>query len=149
MLVIADLTVVDHAGQPRVRDLSLTVHAGEILGIAGVDGNGQSELVECLFGLRPAISGRVLLDGREITAWTPAARRKEHIAYLPADRRHVGSIAELSLADNVVLGRQREFARGGVWRDRRRAAAHANELIQRFRRKGSRARFPSRQIVGR
>jgi general nucleoside transport system ATP-binding protein len=148
LLVIADLTVVDHAGQPRVRDLSLTVHAGEILGIAGVDGNGQSELVECLFGLRPAISGRVLLDGREITAWTPAARRKEHIAYLPADRRHVGSIAELSLADNVVLGRQREFARGGVWRDRRRAAAHANELIQRFGVRVPGPDFPAGKLSG-
>ncbi len=72
-------------------------------------------------------------DGRDITDWTPAARRNLHIGYLPADRRHVGSIAELSLADNGVLGRQRQFARWcGLWRERQRSAICASALIQRF-----------------
>jgi general nucleoside transport system ATP-binding protein len=133
LLAVDKLTVVDHAGRARVKDLSLTVRAGEILGIAGVDGNGQSELVECLFGLRPTAAGRVLLDGQDITAWTPAQRRAKHLAYLPADRRHVASIGELSLADNCVLGWQWHFARWrGLWRDRSRALAYCRALIERF-----------------
>jgi general nucleoside transport system ATP-binding protein len=133
LLEIDNLTVVDHVGRARVKDLSLTVREGEILGIAGVDGNGQSELVECLFGLRPAAAGRVLLDGQNITAWAPAQRRAKHLAYLPADRRHVASIGELSLADNLVLGWQSRFARWhGLWRDRRSAFAHGRDLIERF-----------------
>ncbi len=132
-LSVSDLSVAGHDGTLRVRGLSLDVHAGEILGIAGVDGNGQSELVEALFGLRPVVSGEVALDGQVVTHWTPAARRAAHMAYLPADRRHVGSVAELSITDNAVLGAQRQYARlGGRWRDRRAAAAQARALITRF-----------------
>jgi general nucleoside transport system ATP-binding protein len=149
LLQVDILTVADHGGQPRVKNLSLAVHAGEILGIAGVDGNGQSELVECLFGLRPAAAGRVLLEGRDITDWAPAARRNEHIAYLPADRRHVGSVGELSLADNGVLGWQRRFARwGGIWRDRGRSTAHARALIERFGVRAPGPDFPVGKLSG-
>jgi general nucleoside transport system ATP-binding protein len=133
LLVVDKLTVVDQIGRPRVKNLSVSVRAGEIVGIAGVDGNGQSELVECLFGLRQAARGRVILDGQDITAWTPAKRREQHLAYLPADRRNVGSVSELSLADNAVLGWHTHYARGpGLWRDRRRSLAHARALIERF-----------------
>jgi general nucleoside transport system ATP-binding protein len=133
LLVVDKLTVVDHTGRARVKNLSLSMRAGEIVGIAGVDGNGQSELVECLFGLRPAAGGRVILDGEDITDWTPAKRREKHLAYLPADRRHVGSVSELSLADNSVLGWHNRYVRWrGLWRDRNRSLAHARALIERF-----------------
>jgi simple sugar transport system ATP-binding protein len=149
LLEVENLTVAGHAGRVRVRNLSLAVRSGEILGIAGVDGNGQSELVECLFGLRPAASGRVRLDGQDITGWTPAQRRVLHLAYLPADRRHVGSVGELSLADNGVLGWQRRYARWrGLWRDRGRAATHARDLIKRFGVRAPGPDFPAGKLSG-
>jgi len=148
-LSIADLSVAGHDGELRVRGLSLDVHAGEIVGIAGVDGNGQSELVEALFGLRPVLGGEVALDGVVITRWTPAARRAAHLAYLPADRRHVGSVAELSITDNAVLGGQRRYARfRGMWRDRRAAAAHARALITRFGIRTPGPEFPAGKLSG-
>jgi len=148
-LSVSGLTVAGHDGVARVRDLSLEVRAGEILGIAGVDGNGQSELVEALFGLRPVVSGEVALDGRTVTRWTPAARRAAGMAYLPADRRHVGSVGELSITDNAVLGAQRRFARlGGRWRDRRAASAHARALIARFGIRAPGPEFPAGKLSG-
>ncbi len=148
-LSVNDLTVAGHDGTPRVRGLSLEVHAGEILGIAGVDGNGQSELVEALFGLRPVAAGEVTLDGQAVTRWTPAARRAAHMAYLPADRRHVGSVTDLSITDNAVLGAQRTFARlGGRWRDRRAAVAHARALIARFGIRTPGPDFPAGKLSG-
>ncbi len=148
-LSVSDLTVAGHDGTPRVRNLSLDVHGGEILGIAGVDGNGQSELVEALFGLRPVVSGEVALDGEVVTRATPAARRRGHMAYLPADRRHVGSVGALSIADNAVLGAQRGFARfGGRWRDRRAATAHARALIARFGIRTPGPDFPAGKLSG-
>ena len=148
-LSIADLSVAGHDGELRVRGLSLDVHGGEIVGIAGVDGNGQSELVEALFGLRPAVTGQVALDGEDVTTWTPARRRAAHMAYLPADRRHVGSVPDLTITDNAVLGGQRRFARlGGRWRDRRAAAAHARALIARFGIRTPGPDFPAGKLSG-
>ena len=149
LLRVEDLSTVDAGGQLRVKNISFSVHAGEIVGIAGVDGNGQSELIECLFGLRPAATGRVWFKERDITALTPAQRRKERIAYLPADRRHVGSIADMSLADNVVLGAQRQYARwGGAWRDRKAAVAHAWRLMARFRVRAPGPEFSASKLSG-
>jgi simple sugar transport system ATP-binding protein len=149
LLRVEDLSTVDAGGQLRVKNISFSVHAGEIVGIAGVDGNGQSELIECLFGLRPAATGRVWFKNRDITSLTPAQRRKERIAYLPADRRQVGSIADMSLADNVVLGAQRQYARwGGVWRDRKGAAAHAWRLMARFQVRAPSPDFPASKLSG-
>jgi simple sugar transport system ATP-binding protein len=149
LLAVEQLSVVDATGEARVKGASFAVHAGEILGIAGVDGNGQSELVECLFGLRPAAAGRVLLGERDITSSTPAERRDDHVAYLPADRRHVASITELSISDNAVLGAQRRFARlGGIWRDRKRAAMHARDLIARFGVRAPNSEFPAGKLSG-
>jgi general nucleoside transport system ATP-binding protein len=149
VLRVENLSAVDAGGQLRVKNISFSVHAGEILGLAGVDGNGQSELIECLFGLRSPAGGRVWFKDRDITFLTPAQRRKEHIAYLPADRRHVGSIAEMSLADNVVLGAQRQFARwGGAWRDRKGASAHARRLMSRFGVRAPGPDFPVGKLSG-
>jgi simple sugar transport system ATP-binding protein len=149
LLKVENLGVVDDAGEQRVKGVSLMVNAGEILGIAGVDGNGQSELIECLFGLRPPAGGGVLFEGVDITSWTPAERRRAHMAYLPADRRHAASIAELSLADNVALGAHRRLARWhGVWRDRKRTTAQALAVIERFGVRAPGPDFPAGKLSG-
>src|SRR3984957_13418803 len=121
----------DEAGQEKVRGLSLDVHAGEIVGIAGVDGNGQSQLAEAIMHLRPAHQGTVFLEGRDVTGLTVAQHRALGLSYVPADRRHVGAITEMPVAENAILGSQRKHTRG-LFLDRQRIREHAEKLIARF-----------------
>ncbi len=131
VLRIDGLHVRDEAGQEKVRGLSLDVHAGEIVGIAGVDGNGQSQLAEAIMHLRPAHQGSVFLDGRDVTRLTVAHHHALGLSYVPADRRHVGAITEMPVAENAILGSQRKYTRG-LFLDRQRIREHAEKLIARF-----------------
>ena len=131
ILRIEGLHVRDEAGQEKVRGVSLEVHAGEILGIAGVDGNGQSQLAEAIMHLLPADQGRVFLKEREVTRLTVAQHRALGLAYVPADRRQVGAVTELSIADNAILGSQRKFT-WGPFLDWQGIREHAEKLIARF-----------------
>jgi general nucleoside transport system ATP-binding protein len=131
VLRIDGLHVRDEVGQEKVRGISLDVHAGEIVGIAGVDGNGQSQLAEAIMHLRAANQGRVFLNDQEITRLTVAQHRALGLSYIPADRRHVGSIPGMSIADNAILGSHRERTRG-LFLDKRRIREHAERLIARF-----------------
>jgi simple sugar transport system ATP-binding protein len=119
-----------------VDDLSLTVEGGEILGIAGVEGNGQSELVEAIAGLRKVTSGAVLLGDRDITALDVRARSRLGLAHIPEDRHRRGLVLDYSVADNLILGRQERFARGPAgarWLlDRARVEANARAKIEQF-----------------
>jgi general nucleoside transport system ATP-binding protein len=103
VLEVSDLRVDDERGQHAVDGVSFQVRAGEILGIAGVQGNGQTELCEALMGLLPAAGGSVRLDGREITAHTPRQRIRDGIGYVPEDRQADGLVATFSVADNMIL----------------------------------------------
>jgi general nucleoside transport system ATP-binding protein len=103
MLDVSDLTVLDDHGQPAVSAVSLQVHAGEILGVAGVQGNGQTELCEALMGLRPALSGSVRLAGRDVTHKSPRERIRDGVGYIPEDRQEDGLVASFSVAENMVL----------------------------------------------
>jgi ABC-type uncharacterized transport system ATPase subunit len=131
ILQIENLRVRDETGHEKVRGLSLEVHAGEILGIAGVDGNGQSELAGAAMHLREIESGRVLLKGADLTGLSVARRRAAGMSYVPADRRHVGSVTEMSVADNAILGLQRKYARG-IFRALREERDSAQALVTRF-----------------
>ncbi len=112
VLEARELLVHDARGLPAVRGVSLSVRAGEILGIAGVEGNGQHELVECLAGLRLPRAGRVRIAGRDVTGLGARAHHDAGLAHIPADRLRRGLVAEMTVAENLVLGRQREAARG-------------------------------------
>jgi len=103
VLEVSDLRVDDERGQHAVDGVSFQVRAGEILGIAGVQGNGQTELCEALMGLLPAAGGSVRLDGREITAHSPRQRIRDGIGYVPEDRQADGLVATFSVADNMIL----------------------------------------------
>jgi simple sugar transport system ATP-binding protein len=94
---------VDGLVAPGLRPLTFELRANEILGVAGVDGNGQLELVETLAGLRRAQAGRIVLDGREITRSSVAERVRAGLAYLPADRGHTALVRTMSIADNLKL----------------------------------------------
>jgi len=133
VLAIERLVVDDDRGQQVVNGLSLEVHAGEILGVAGVQGNGQTELVEAITGLRPARSGRVLINGHDLTNASPRRVSETGSAHVPEDRQEDGLVLTYSVADNLVLNRYyvAPFARGVV-RDEHAIMQHAEELVNRY-----------------
>jgi len=149
VLVVRDLSVKDDGGAPGriVSPLSFEVHAREILGIAGVDGNGQRELVEALVGLRRA-AGSASLDGREFLGMSVRQRLGLGLAYVPEDRR-LALVPEYSIQDNAILGlhRERAFARHGVL-NATAARANASDLIERFDVRAVGPGMPARFLSG-
>jgi simple sugar transport system ATP-binding protein len=105
-LQVDGLTVRDAAGVTRLDNFTLVVNRGEIVGIAGVEGNGQSELVEMLLGLIHPTAGSVTLDGEDITAWSTQRRRAHGIAFVPEDRHRQALLLSAPLWENRVLGHQ-------------------------------------------
>jgi simple sugar transport system ATP-binding protein len=128
-----DVQVLDARGTLAVAGVSLTIHAGEILGIAGVQGNGQTELVEALTGLRPVVAGSIELQGINVTRATPRQLAEYGMAHIPEDRHKHGMVEGYTIADNLVLNTyyQRPFARGVV-RHATAIAAHAARLMRAF-----------------
>jgi simple sugar transport system ATP-binding protein len=102
-LRIAGLTVKDDRGSVTVDDLSLDVHAGEIVGLAGVQGNGQEELVESLLGVRQPESGSITLNGTNLVGRTPKSVLTGGLGYVPEDRQHDGLVGPFTVAENLVL----------------------------------------------
>jgi ABC-type uncharacterized transport system ATPase subunit len=119
VLKVDGLRVKDDRGAEVVRGVSFEIRAGEILGIAGVAGNGQDELVESLVGLRKPAAGSVALEGRDTTGWPPRQVTGLGVGYVPADRHRFGLVLGFSLADNLVLTTyfRPPYARGVVRND--------------------------------
>jgi simple sugar transport system ATP-binding protein len=134
VLSVRELAVRGDEGRTLLDGVSFEIHSGEVVGIAGVEGNGQSELVEALIGLRPASAGTIHLDDREITAWSTRDRRRAGIGYVPEDRTERGLLLPSPLWENTMLGHQaaRPFARG-PWIDRRGAHQRTKEVVEAFR----------------
>jgi ABC-type uncharacterized transport system ATPase subunit len=107
----AVLRVEDLEVDGRVKGVDLEVRSGEILGVAGVEGNGQRELAEALIGLRPPAAGRIILDGRDVAGQTVGEIRDRGVAYIPEDRHDRGLVLEMTVWENSILGRQ---SRSGV-----------------------------------
>jgi simple sugar transport system ATP-binding protein len=118
-LEVHDLRVKDDRGVEAVRGVSFQIRAGEILGIAGVAGNGQDELVEAIVGLRKPASGSVTLDDQDVTDLSTRAMTNLGVGYVPADRHRFGLVLTFSVADNVVLTDyyRKPYARGPVRND--------------------------------
>lgn len=111
VLVVKELSVVNDIGLMAVRNVSLSVRAGEIVGIAGVSGNGQKELAEAIVGLRRVRYGRILLSGVDVTNKEPHERIKNGLAYIPEDRLKYGIVGEMSVAENFILKNYRVFSK--------------------------------------
>ncbi|HKX07602.1 MAG TPA: ABC transporter ATP-binding protein [Stellaceae bacterium] len=105
-LEVDAVTLADPGGVKPVDGVSLNVRAGEIVGIAGVAGNGQSELIEALVGLRPVRAGTIRIGGTDVTALSVATRRRHGLGHIAEDRLRLGAIAAFSAAENTLLGRQ-------------------------------------------
>ena len=133
MLEVRGLEVAGDRGQPAVRGVDLEVRAGEIVGLAGVEGNGQDELVEAIMGLRAARAGSVLVEGSDVSRAGTRRRIAGGLGHIPADRHRSGIIQELPVADNLVLSRfdRAPFA-GALVRRMRAVLDYARELIARY-----------------
>ncbi|WP_426623201.1 ABC transporter ATP-binding protein [Leifsonia sp. McL0607] len=115
-LVVSDLSVIDPIGQLVVNKVSFEVRAGEILAIAGVQGNGQTELTEAILGLQPRVEGEILLDGEPIQGRSPRKVLDAGVGFIPEDRNEDGLVGEFSIQENLMLDRSTSapFVKGGT-----------------------------------
>jgi len=133
-LNLTDLTCGSDRGTPGLRGVNLDVRSGEILGIAGVSGNGQRELAETITGLRKVTGGKIELDSQDVTGLHPAALTARMLAYIPEERMRDGMIREFTVAENLILREHQNppYSRSGFLR-LREISAHADELIARYK----------------
>ncbi len=133
VLDVEGLTVADARGALAVVDVALQVRAGEILAVAGVQGNGQTELVRALFGLVPPVAGRVRVDGTDVTGATPRRVAAAGVGYVPEDRQREGLVLPFSVAENLVLDLydRAPFGRGLRF-DPRAVTANARARLEEF-----------------
>ena len=149
VLEIAGLEVKDDRGLPGVRNLSLTVRAGEIVGLAGVEGNGQAELVEAVTGLRAAGAGTIRLTGTELRGLTPRAIADLGVAHVPADRLKRGLVPDFPLEDNLIFGchHRAPFTRG-LLLDRAAIHSFAERMLEAYDVRPRAPRAPARRLSG-
>lgn len=133
ILSVSDLTVKDARGVEVVKNLSLDFRAGEVVGIAGIDGNGQSEFISALTGLMPSASGKVTLKGKNITNKKPRQITESGVGHIPEDRHRFGLELDMTLAENIALQTyyKAPMSKAGVL-DYDKINAHARELIEKF-----------------
>jgi ABC-type uncharacterized transport system ATPase subunit len=133
VLRLDGLTVVTPEARTVVDDVSLTVREGEVVGIAGVEGNGQAELVDAIMGLRPLASGTVLLGADDVTRWSTRTRREGGLGFIPEDRHRQGMLLEAPLWENRILGHQtRKPAAKGPFIDRRAARSDTERIMREY-----------------
>ena len=133
ILSVDQIHAVDSSGRTLVDHVSFDVHAGEIVGVAGVQGNGQTELVEALTGLRDVITGSIHLGGEDITHATPRDVHRAGVAHIPEDRQRAGLVGDFSVAENMVLTRYHDDGFStGIKMDWPKARAVAADLVEQY-----------------
>ena len=144
---VTDLVVLGAQGIRAVDGVTFSIRPGEILGIAGVEGNGQTELIEALSGLRPVESGLIRMSGHDVTHKNVSERRDAGLSHIPEDRHRRGLILDYSVADNLVLGLQETFANRGILNEDR-IQANAKEQIESFDIRPPSAHTAARNLSG-
>jgi len=133
MLTVSGLTLRTAAGRAVLEDIGFTIHKGEVLGIAGVEGNGQGELVEAIMGMRRGDTGEVRLGDRDISGWHTRERREAGIAYIPEDRHRHALLLEAPLWENRILGHQTQEPNvKGPWIDRKGARRDTQRIVDQY-----------------
>ncbi|KRV46913.1 heme ABC transporter ATP-binding protein [Wenjunlia vitaminophila] len=134
MLTVTELGLGgDENGRRLLDGVSFTIHRGEVLGIAGVEGNGQTELIDVLIGARPADEGTVVLGEQDVTAWPTRRRREGGVGYIPEDRHRHGLLLESPLWENRILGHVGESPNSkGPWLDPRAARADTRRIVEEY-----------------
>ncbi len=144
---VSDLVVIGSSHTRAVDGVTFSIRPGEILGIAGVEGNGQTELIEALAGLRPIESGLMRVNGHDVTGDDVSARRDAGVSHIPEDRHHRGLILDYSIADNLILGLQAEFAERGILNGHR-IEENAGKQIKAFDIRPPSSHLPARNLSG-
>jgi simple sugar transport system ATP-binding protein len=147
LLSVESLTAIGDRDETAVDDVSFFVRGAEIVGLAGVQGNGQDELVQCIAGMRRPVSGRIGICGAVSEHANPRSRRASGLAYIPADREHVGLSLSSQVWENLTVGRLPEFSRG-VALMANAARRRADELIRQFDIRGARESTPAASLSG-
>ena len=128
-----DLTVRAPDGRTLIADVSFTIHRGEVLGIAGVEGNGQAELVEAIMGMRPLAAGSIRLGDDDLSAWSTRRRREAGVAYIQEDRHRHGLLLDAPLWENRMLGHQTQEPNvNGPWIDRGGARKDTSRIVEQY-----------------
>ncbi|KAF1293533.1 heme ABC transporter ATP-binding protein [Enterococcus sp. CU9D] len=149
ILSVENITVKEGRGLDAVKNLSLEVRAGEVLGIAGIDGNGQSELIQAITGLRKVESGRITIDGDDVTNRRPRYITEKGVGHVPEDRHKFGLILEMSLAENIALQTyyQVPMSNHGIL-NYGEINEHARELIEEFDVRTTNELVPAKALSG-
>lgn len=147
---VQDLHVADNRGLSAVNGVDLEIRAGEILGIAAIEGNGQSELLEAITGLRPISSGEVYIEGQKANGLDPGEIRKLGLAHIPEDRIATGVASPSSITDNLIIGKEKtsEFAKYKMHLKKSSIVRYANELSQKFDIRGGGIDVPVGSLSG-
>jgi simple sugar transport system ATP-binding protein len=133
MLTVSGLTLRTAAGRAVLEDIDFAIHKGEVLGIAGVEGNGQGELVEAIMGMRRSDTGEIRLGDRDISGWPTRRRREAGIAYIPEDRHRHALLLEAPLWENRILGHQTQEPNvKGPWVDRKGARRDTQRIVDQY-----------------
>ena len=153
VLSTSGLTITGRGDAKRVNSVSFEVRAGEIVGVAGVEGNGQTELIEALAGLIPGshVSGTIKFAGRDITQLDARQRKELGIAHVPEDRHRRGLLLDFSLAENTILGvhyRKPAVSTGGVLLDQKGIQRRTEQVIRDFDVRPPNAALPARALSG-
>jgi general nucleoside transport system ATP-binding protein len=133
VLTVEGLTLANDSGRLLLDGIDLTIHKGEVLGIAGVEGNGQAELVETIMGMHTPLAGSVRLEADDITSWSTRKRRESGIGYIPEDRTRHGLLLEAPLWENRILGHQTQRPNAkGILVDRKGAKADTQRIVEEY-----------------
>nr|WP_202122377.1 ABC transporter ATP-binding protein [Streptomyces sp. BA2] len=138
MIEVSELKLLadGESGRALLDDISFTIHEGEVLGLAGVEGNGQTELIDALIGLKHADSGVIRMAGQDITAMATRHRREQGVGYIPEDRHRHGLLLESPLWENRILGHVTEKpnsrGKGGFWLDPKGAQADTRRIVEQY-----------------
>ena len=154
VVAVRDLSIVGRDGTRRVDNVSFEIRAGEIVGIAGVEGNGQTELIEALAGLIPGthISGTISFEGRDVSKFDARKRKELGIAHVPEDRHRRGLLLDFSLAENTILGvhyrKPAVTGIGGIMLDEKGIQRRTEQVIRDFDVRPPNAALPARALSG-
>ena len=143
-LVLKNVSALSDRGTPALRDVSLDVRSGEVLGVAGVSGNGQRELAEVITGLRPVTGGSILLEGEDVTGYSPKQLMNRSMSYIPEERMRDGMIKDFTVAENLILREhdQEPFSAYGFLH-LKEISEHSEKLISNYN-----VKTPSQDTMG-
>ncbi|MEZ4659925.1 MAG: ATP-binding cassette domain-containing protein [Caldilineaceae bacterium] len=148
-LALQNVCALGITGQQALHDVSLEVRSGEILGVAGVSGNGQRELAEVIAGLRPATTGAVMLNGADVTVASVRHRIEQGLAYIPEERMHDAVVQNFSVAENLILQAHTEPPySNGFFLDFKSIAQRSKQLVSDFRVKTPSIDTPVKSLSG-